>query len=685
MDKENANLDTKPVDSVSHKSSYVEEVEVQKRTSTTEYNSSQLVHKVEVNADSIVLEEPPEPHPRRSFTEHNEQNENKQESRRSTVNGSKDEEDLMATVFGAVKLPEVSYGNAQATSTLDSSDHDHAIKHIDDVLAGEDAYHSEDHTPVMTARSVSSQRSSRVAANHYDDEPVKLRHNRDYSESHSPSEKHLSYGSPPVASRRVSHADRLRTMTYDSIVSTAESRVGGFDVHNEDGTYTGDEINLNHNEVAYVRPERIETTSITETPEYKIYTSGTGETIRLRRLNEEVAQARNRQYELAALVERERREVERLRQQKQQRLAREAAARVHPTAKVQPAARVQPTARVQAVQPLPFAARAPNRVGPARSVSSTTTERRSYDSSGTIDSIYDEEPVKISPVAQRILNNGKVVATIGNINMVVPEMVMVKGLSATATINKIVVGGEQDPTDEDKTILLFGPIRSGKTTTINSMLNYLYDVKRENHFRFVLDVQPAKTTKLTSYVFHNTVLPFSVTIVDTPGVPRSNSDLVSNLVKTWFEEELREAGTFRLDAISIVLKSDERNLGWPFINELAAVKHMLGDDLKTNVLPIITNAEVLSFKSSVPKKVQVLPQPLAVRSLALANITFVEYYKLNNVGFVPMPNDISKLQHNLFFSHGMASLEAYFRDLQELIHPLLAVLRGTRLIKTRLY
>ncbi|KAJ1355712.1 hypothetical protein KIN20_013219 [Parelaphostrongylus tenuis] len=90
---------------------------------------------------------------------------------------------------------------------------------------------------------------------------------------------------------------------------------------------------------------------------------------------------------------------------------------------------------------------------------------------------------------------------------------------------------------------------------------------------------------------------------------------------------------------------------------------MFGGDLKTNVLPIITNTEVL-------------PEPLAIRSLAQANIEFLGYYKCNNLGFTPYVDGITKLHYNLFFTHGIASFEAYFRDLQELIHPLLAVMRN---------
>ncbi|RCN30515.1 hypothetical protein ANCCAN_23709 [Ancylostoma caninum] len=428
-------------------------------------------------------------------------------------------------------------------------------------------------------------------------------------------------------------------MTFDSAVSGAESRVGGFDVHQDDGTYSAEEINLHHDEVAYIRPKL---KADTEAPSQVEPPIRTGDTIKLRKLNEEVVEARQRQAHLAAQVERERAEVERLRQLKQQSLAREAAARVHPR---------QFT------------------MGSGVSVGSNSTTKKSSTiqsglrhSSG--DSIYDEEPVKVSAVAERQLNNGKTVSTIEGIDLVVPEMEVVKVSSKNPHIRKVIIGGDQAPTEEDKTILLFGPVKSGKTTTINSMLNYLYDVKRENNFRFVLDAENKRTDTLTAYVINNTVLPFSVTVVDTPGVvSREGNTTVSTLIKTWFEQELREAGTFRLDVISIVLYHNEKSLGWPFVNELAAVKHMLGDDLKTNVLPIITSSEVL-------------PQPVAVRSLALANISFVEYYKLNNIGFMPNTQGIPKLQHNLFFSHGMASLEAYFRDLQELIHPLLAILRG---------
>lgn len=84
------------------------------------------------------------------------------------------------------------------------------------------------------------------------------------------------------------------------------------------------------------------------------------------------------------------------------------------------------------------------------------------------------------------------------------------------------------------------------------------------------------------------------------------------LIKQWLELELRTSG-FRLDALSVVLRENEEQLSWSFIAELTEIRKLLGDDLKSNVLPIVTYAEVL-------------PQPTAVHALTAANIQFIDYF-----------------------------------------------------------
>jgi hypothetical protein len=79
-----------------------------------------------------------------------------------------------------------------------------------------------------------------------------------------------------------------------------------------------------------------------------------------------------------------------------------------------------------------------------------------------------------------------------------------------------------------KTILFMGETGSGKTTMINAMMNYVLGVEFEDDFRFKLIQEDVKggsqahsqTQKVTAYDIHHQNgfrVPFSLTIVDTPG------------------------------------------------------------------------------------------------------------------------------------------------------------------------
>lgn len=273
--------------------------------------------------------------------------------------------------------------------------------------------------------------------------------------------------------------------------------------------------------------------------------------------------------------------------------------------------------------------------------------------------IYEED-VPVSITLSRQLENAELIEVVPEFRYLIPKH---QHIRLTNGIDKYIIGGEQAKTDDDKSVLLFGPNGSGKTGLINSMINYLYDVKKEHDIRLCINYPYNKepTKGINVYVFNNTIYPYSITIIDTPGVPnRKGYTKTSTLVKNWFDLELKTSKSLRIDAISVVLRHDEGELGWPLINELAAIKRLLKDDLRTNVMPVTTFGEVL-------------PQPQALRSIVFANIPFISYYKINNAGYMQVPPGQKPLQHSMSYKHSAAELERYFTDLHELVTPLLAV------------
>ena len=77
-----------------------------------------------------------------------------------------------------------------------------------------------------------------------------------------------------------------------------------------------------------------------------------------------------------------------------------------------------------------------------------------------------------------------------------------------------------------KTIMVIGETGSGKSTTLNSMVNYLWNVSLDDHYRWVLIPPPADkseqrksvTSDVTSYHFKPPKLNYGLTVVDTPGL-----------------------------------------------------------------------------------------------------------------------------------------------------------------------
>ncbi|KAE9556177.1 hypothetical protein FO519_000665 [Halicephalobus sp. NKZ332] len=588
-----------------------------------------------------------------------------------STNGG-DRDSLLEQVFSAVQLPPVNFTHqsarlsSESRSSQSEDDEQKAIRQLDDFLQlqndsmeslvesepSEEEIPLEDGTENDSSSTLKSPRSSRTNTEVHE----KLEIYPANSNSHQDAEvrlKNEAYDSfDPDSlgkSRSFSEASHLRSrsLTFDSLASAAESRFGGFDLCDENGNNNSDEINLHHNEVAYLRPPELKPTK-----QHK-----SRPRVELRVDKQKLTEY---QWKLAESKKKEKELNEEIHKTQSAVLSKEFLVR-----------QVAQNAKKHLTDP------------EDRKKSKSTSDHRSTSldfsshkkklphqySSHEGDKehfpvdIYEEE-VPVSFVLNNQLENAELFDVCSEFRYFVPQF---KHIRLSNGVEKFIVGGDQKPTEDDKSVLLFGPVGSGKTALLNSMMNFLYDVKKEHDIRLCINYpdnnQPTKGINV--YVFNNTIHPYSITIIDTPGVPnRKGYTGTSTVIKKWFDLELKMSGSLRIDAVSVVLQHDEGELGWPLINELAAVKRLLKDDLRTNVMPVTTKGEVL-------------PQPQALRSLVYANIPFMSYYKINNVGYMELGPEEKALHQNISYKHAAYELERYFTDLHELVAPLLAVTHRT--------
>jgi GTP-binding protein EngB required for normal cell division len=148
---------------------------------------------------------------------------------------------------------------------------------------------------------------------------------------------------------------------------------------------------------------------------------------------------------------------------------------------------------------------------------------------------------------------------------------------------------------QHKTILIMGATGSGKTTLINCMINYIFDVQWEDPFRFQLIQEQvtgsskaeSQTSHITAYVIHHAEgfrIPYSLTIVDTPGYGDTKGldrdQEITNMVRKFFEDD---RGIQELDVIGFVVQASLPRLTPTQKYIFDSVLSIFGNDVKENI------------------------------------------------------------------------------------------------------
>jgi GTP-binding protein EngB required for normal cell division len=156
---------------------------------------------------------------------------------------------------------------------------------------------------------------------------------------------------------------------------------------------------------------------------------------------------------------------------------------------------------------------------------------------------------------------------------------------------------------QHRTILVMGATGSGKTTLINGMINFIFDVQWEDTFRFqLIEEQTAgrsqvdsQTSRITAYDIHQAEgfrVPYSLTIVDTPGYGDTKGlerdQEITEMVRKFFEER---GGIQELDVVGFVAQASLPRLTPTQIYIFDSVLSIFGNDIKENINFLLTFAD----------------------------------------------------------------------------------------------
>ena len=217
---------------------------------------------------------------------------------------------------------------------------------------------------------------------------------------------------------------------------------------------------------------------------------------------------------------------------------------------------------------------------------------------------------------------------------------------------------------KEKTILIVGATGTGKTTFLNSMVNYLYNVKEGDDFRLKIVTQSeegkedgsSKTKHVSAYCFNNTLLPYRLVVVDTPGYGDTNGlaadKHTTGLIKDLFENR-GDHGIDHLDAICIVVKASDSRLNAQQKHNFNSVLQLFGKDVAPNLFIIATFCDA--------------SDPPVKACLTAAGIDFSKFFKFNNSAFFEGfhgKNEMEKAFQTLYWTAGQTSFKSFFSELE---------------------
>ena len=223
----------------------------------------------------------------------------------------------------------------------------------------------------------------------------------------------------------------------------------------------------------------------------------------------------------------------------------------------------------------------------------------------------------------------------------------------------------------EKVILLVGATGAGKTTLINGMINYIYEVKWEDPERVALaeisvDKKGAiqavsQTNSVSMYKINHSKhgqLSYNLTIIDTPGFEDTDGLSKDQTIMTKVKALLNSNDIIdHIDGIGFVVQAPLSRLTPTQSYIIHSVYSLFGNDVANNIFVLATFSDAVST-------------PHVESALKEASIQYNKMFKFNNSAlFANMSKKDDNYQLNsLLWKMGIESFNTFFREL-EAINP----------------
>ena len=213
-------------------------------------------------------------------------------------------------------------------------------------------------------------------------------------------------------------------------------------------------------------------------------------------------------------------------------------------------------------------------------------------------------------------------------------------------------------TPNEKILLLIGATGAGKSTLINGIVNYIMEVPRNDDFRFkiIFDEEGksqshSQTNQITAYSFHGSCLPYTLTVIDTPGFGDTRGIERDKAIVNQIKELFSTGGSDGIDqihGIGFVTQASMPRLTPTQKYIFDSILSIFGKDIASNIFLLMTFADG--------------QEPPVLSAIKEAAIPYQKGFEFNNSALYANQTNVFD---EMFWNLGEKNFQLFFTEFEK--------------------